>query len=496
MGRGQTRAYLTGAVNPSSNSGIYNSGLLGTGGAKLDNPEHAANATENTYASLRAEKVIALGLPLGQGDVRLHIRNTGNNHLQINKPVYFKLKEKPTTQGLSIDLGTLLGLVEGVSIKGELFAGATNPTSGIFPNPNFGTPLPNTKDQLLIDKHGEYYLSVIPPMGQTFNAARLSVEMPNTVLTVVDISSTTLRVYNVFQLETGTVCDLKPIFTDPGEQSGLNVNLSAIKLLNLGKILTNPSNAIDDDKTSFSALTPGLLSVGNYVSQTFFFNHLATAIDKVRFRVSLPVGLLNVALLNSISFQAYDVESSVGSPIQLSEDILGLDLLGIPVLGDNYTIPMEFTIRPNQRFDRIKVRFNTTLDIGGGILAGSLRIHDVSLAPSAPEVSGMESAQPKNTTICEGDQAKFSVIAVQTGDRTLTYQWQYLNEKTWSDISGANLQEVTLPNVSLSDDGRRYRVAITGGNQSCPQTIYSADAVLNVTPKLGKPHVTITNVIN
>lgn len=500
IGYGQARTYLTGSVNPANNGGRYNEGLLGFGGAQLQDPDNANTSNESTFSTLRAEKLIALGLPLGQADVRLHIRNGSNTILQVNRPVYFKIKEKPTTNGLSIDLGTLLGLVEAVSIKGELFTGATNPTPHpISANPNFGVVLPNTKDQVLIDKLGEYYFSVTPPMGQTFNAARLSVEMPSSALTLVDVSNTILRVYNVFQLSDGDICDTKPIYTDPGEQDGLSVDLSALKLLSLGEILTNPQHAIDDNTDSFSALSAGLLSVGNYVAQTFFFNHLATASDGLKFKMSLPAGLLGVDLLQNISFQPYNGASAVGNPIELSTDILGIDLLGIPLVGGgDYTVPLEFIVKPNVQFDQIKIKFNSTLGVGGVIVGGSLRIHDVSLAPAVPTI--LEAGQPDDLTICEGEEAIFSVHAtVPVG--TPTYQWQYYNGTTWANVSGSNVSgattpELTLSNVPLSYDGRQYRVQVTGGNMACPQIIYSEEANLNVNLMPGKPHVTISEIVN
>ncbi|HRN80353.1 MAG TPA: M36 family metallopeptidase [Ferruginibacter sp.] len=84
--------------------------------------------------------------------------------------------------------------------------------------------------------------------------------------------------------------------------------------------------------------------------------------------------------------------------------------------------------------------------------------------------------QPVNTTVCAGTNASFSVAATGSG---LGYQWQVSTDggNTWNDITGATAANLTLNNVSITDNGNTYRVLVT----SCsPGVITSSAANLEV----------------
>ena len=68
--------------------------------------------------------------------------------------------------------------------------------------------------------------------------------------------------------------------------------------------------------------------------------------------------------------------------------------------------------------------------------------------------------QPQNTTNAVGSSASFSVTA--TGSQPLSYQWQSngTNLLNGGRISGANINELTIANVQLSDAGN-YQVIVT-----------------------------------
>mgnify|MGYP000712846857 CR=1 FL=1 len=66
--------------------------------------------------------------------------------------------------------------------------------------------------------------------------------------------------------------------------------------------------------------------------------------------------------------------------------------------------------------------------------------------------------QPANQTVCEGEEASFSVSA--TGEGTLNYQWQTDASGSWENISGAENDTYTIPEVSNSNAGQ-YRVEVS-----------------------------------
>jgi endonuclease I/predicted RNA-binding protein with TRAM domain len=76
--------------------------------------------------------------------------------------------------------------------------------------------------------------------------------------------------------------------------------------------------------------------------------------------------------------------------------------------------------------------------------------------------------QPENQSVCEGDNVTLSITA--TGD-DLAYQWQ----KNGTDLSGENLNTLTIDNVTLADAGK-YTCKITACN-----VISSDTAIVSVT---------------
>ncbi|WP_202104177.1 hypothetical protein [Sphingobacterium faecale] len=461
------------------------------------------------FAKITAARSLGLLGALGSGaDTYIQFRNTGNSIITAGTPTYFKLKEAPVSTGINLEVGKLLGITSLVSISGAGYKNATNykVQTGSPPlaclgwsyngNENNGILVSNTKTRLLIDPLGEWYAAVIP--DENYNSVRLSVTYPNFDLEVLSaLSEINVNVYNAFTESSGSTCSTSARYTSPGEATGISLNTGVLGL-RLDSLIANPHHAIQDNN-SYASYSSGIsLSIANTVAQTIYFDHTASANDGVRIKLGFSKGLIDLGLakLNSINFKAYNMESETptweGNLFNLSE-LLGLNLLNLINIGQDGRGMLDMVFKPGVAFDRIKVEFNAGL-LGLGVLGDALRVYNISLVPVAPEL--LKAGQPDSKTVCERDEAKFSVIATQTGDRPLTYQWQYLEGETWTDISGADLPELTLSNVPLSADGRRYRAAITGGNQSCPQTIYSADAVLNVTLKPGKPHVTITDIIN
>ena len=85
------------------------------------------------------------------------------------------------------------------------------------------------------------------------------------------------------------------------------------------------------------------------------------------------------------------------------------------------------------------------------------------------------SQQPVNASVCEAGNASFSINASGDG---LLYQWQDSITSGFVDISGQNASVLTLTNVSVAMNGRRYRCILTG---TCG-TLISNEVTLTVSP--------------
>jgi len=94
--------------------------------------------------------------------------------------------------------------------------------------------------------------------------------------------------------------------------------------------------------------------------------------------------------------------------------------------------------------------------------------------------------QPKDTAVCDGESASFSVVA--TGRPPLTYQWQEHAGSGWSNItdggiySGATTDSLVLNPTDLTMDGYRYRVFIYDQYGNFKISLSSATLTVNPNP--------------
>jgi hypothetical protein len=93
---------------------------------------------------------------------------------------------------------------------------------------------------------------------------------------------------------------------------------------------------------------------------------------------------------------------------------------------------------------------------------------------SVPANLPVITSQPASLTVADGTSATFTVVATGT---TLTYQWERSLDQgvSWSDVSDAISNTLTITADAAANQGARFRCAVTGGG-----TVRSASAVLNV----------------
>ena len=113
---------------------------------------------------------------------------------------------------------------------------------------------------------------------------------------------------------------------------------------------------------------------------------------------------------------------------------------------------------------------------------GSVTSNAATLTVNTPPLI---TAQPQSQTVCAGNTATFSVVATGTG---LSYQWQVSTDdgSTWSDISGATSDSYTTPSLTAADNGKKFRVVVTGTcgsvtSDTATLTILGADVQITKT---------------
>jgi len=93
--------------------------------------------------------------------------------------------------------------------------------------------------------------------------------------------------------------------------------------------------------------------------------------------------------------------------------------------------------------------------------------------------------QPTDVTVVAGGDAGFHVMA--EGARPLSYRWQRWNGSSWAEIAGATEPNLTLPRVSLGDDGAQVRCEVSNslsGVDSDAATLHVTEVASRVTDGL------------
>lgn len=237
-----------------------------------------------------------------------------------------------------------------------------------------------------------------------------------------------------------------------------------------GTNVSNPERAIDDNKTTFSTLTPGALL--SSAQQNFYFPGPANSSDEVKLTISAPAATLSVALLNNISISAYNGSSTTAVWTAQLGNILSADLLGLLSNAN----PITFSVAPGAAFDRVTINFGSVLN-----LFSNLYVHEIQRTSKKP-VFTLPSQQ--NQTSCPGSTVTFTPDAPASGN---TYKWYNLAENGTLLSTGNSYSVTPVANTTYyvatsktSCSGESVRVPVTatintisGGTIATGQTLCS-----------------------
>ncbi|MGO4773750.1 hypothetical protein ACEN2I_19020, partial [Flavobacterium sp. W22_SRS_FK3] len=150
---------------------------------------------------------------------------------------------------------------------------------------------------------------------------------------------------------------------------------------------TNPNNAVDGNSLTAARLTVPVGLINGWIQQTLQFNNPGKAGDIVDVELELPVGVLDLSLLNYISLATYNGATYNNDRVSIN------NLLNVQLLGGNRFIA---SLVAGAAFDRVEIRLG-----GLATLLTSLDIYQASYRYKSPTISG-------NTTICSGQTATLS----------------------------------------------------------------------------------------
>lgn len=322
---------------------------------------------------------------------------TGPRSIPANTPVTVKISLP--TEVLSVLSGVEIG-----SFTNLQSIGADWPLLGLLgPGHDAGytatmNPIYNSTNIAgVISGSGEVEITVTP--NQVYNG--IYVKVSGNLLSV----ALSAKVFHAYIMEATTEkidCD-EVIDVLSGVQPSIVGGV-----LNVTGKVTDPFNAIDNDKDSYALMDVGL-SVLNKIFLTAIFNKPSQPKDSVSIILSKPGGgLLDLSLLTGFTIQPYLNGAKAGDPFNNVGTFLNLRLF--PGSTDKYVLTFPIT----EVYDRLEI---TTGGLAG--VLGSIRIYDIRRKLANPRTL-VDPAAEDIRTVCEGTTTTF---AVNNPQDCTEYKW-------------------------------------------------------------------------
>jgi gliding motility-associated-like protein/uncharacterized repeat protein (TIGR01451 family) len=199
------------------------------------------------------------------------------------------------------------------------------------------------------NKDGELFITITPTVA--YNAIVIK-DITETLQTVVSSSNFT-NVYYAFYLDpTDTSCNSEEIFTS-FDGTGITLDLLGLGVTGVKDL----EFAIDNDSTSFSTISVGIISAEASMYQDIYFSTTATTEDILDLSIRPKSGfLVNAAVLQNITIELYKEEEVV-----FSQDLDAATILEADPNQDGEIT--NITVTPGVEFDRLRVTLTSPLGV-------------------------------------------------------------------------------------------------------------------------------------
>ena len=305
----------------------------------------------------------------------------------------------------------------------------------------------------LLNGAGEFEVTFSPP--QTYNG--VYIKLSGNGLSVL----LTNNVFHAYITENGTIPNCSERNNPIDILSGVR-SASIGALTSLGGV-ANPYNLLNSDLTDFATMNVGVGALN-----TVFLNTVFPTDSKlpqiVKIILDQPNNLLDLNLLGGFTIQPYSRSTPIGSPIS-SNNFLKIRLLP-------GTQKYELYLKVNNPFDRVEIRLDNTIN-----LLTSLRVYNVSrheYLELIPEVD-------LDGRVTECEIIDLSSVIVSYDDTKYNYSF-YTQEIGGASVSGI----ITRSGI--------YYIEAKDKVTGCSSL--RLPVVANILPLPGKPHLTISDVIN
>ncbi|WP_050767812.1 Ig-like domain-containing protein [Sphingobacterium spiritivorum] len=332
--------------------------------SNVDDAQNAVDANFDSYATIRSDAGILVGLGSRQGQLEVSFPSA----VPVGKTAYVRIDydQDVLKSLLAGSIGELVGgLVNGLVLGNHYFEVQLNNGGGA---PLLSASSANSfsaaagKIRIVQDKAGRYYIAIKSDVPYTniklidHTASALGVLAPNKYL----------NVYSVCYDNSSAICD--PAFSTSYEGTGITLGL--LQIGNTGVLA--PEYAIDDDVNTSSKINLGALAVAGSMSQYINFNSLSDPNSVFKIKLAIKASqTLNVDLLGAYEVIAYNGSMEVYRRSLGGGLLNGTNVLGI--LGGGQ--PGTLTFAPGKAFDRIEIRVNSVVNVSA--FQSSLEVYDV-----------------------------------------------------------------------------------------------------------------------
>ena len=333
----------------------------------VDGP-NAINGDLSNSAIIQANSGIALGAGAYSGFIELGFDST----VAANNTSFIKIdtQEDILSPLVGGSLGNLLSTVLGVVLIGnqEFAIEAKLGNSVVF---SADSSIPNAfgslRSRIIVDDQGEYYVAITP--DQEYDRIKI-INRTGSLLGLNTLR--TLSIAGAFYGNPAPECAV-PQYTS---YDGSGLTLDLLDLGNAG--VRNPEHAIDQDPTTASTLSLGIIDVAASISQLMYLEKESQINQDFKVRLKVNPSLIALDVLDNIQFTAYNQSNSVASASLSS--LIDLDLLGL--LQNNTVVEVPF--RVGAPVDRIEIRLASLLGVN---IAQELELYDVSATAAIPLIS-------------------------------------------------------------------------------------------------------------
>ena len=331
--------------------------------------------------------------------------------------------------------------------------------SAAGPGGSDGATVP-TQSAMFTSVDGMTYLAITS--ANNFNAVRLTLSSP------VALGTSTANIYYAFHEAPHTNC---------AEVIGTSVGGSGISL---GGSVTNPLNAIDNNLSTFSTISGGILGLGHTITQTAYFSNLSNVGDAATVTFSVPPSVLQLSLFNDVTISTHNGFNAPPVSSTSLNSLLSLDLLGLLSSGDRYTV----SVVPNGQFDRIEVSIATGIS-----LLSNFRLHEIQRTPAKPAVP---TAYPDVIEICDGETVSITAESPSLG--SILRWYDAVNDgELLKESTGNPDTYITPPLPYTFPTDTTFIYVASAWESGCPAESERTKIAVVVRPKPGKPDLNVNS---